>query len=279
MCGIATVSIGRRCRGRIPYPKLRNLVSELLVELEERGRDASGIAVINDNKVDSVAFKKPLQANRMVVRPRFQDVLGAIDEQTNFVMLHTRASTVGNNAEIFNNHPIIIPGYVGIHNGTLYNHEKLFERHKEDFQRLGKVDSEIILQLYKHHVRSGLESREALTHTARSLRGAFTGAIVDWQHPHRMVMFKHGRSLSIVRIPHYDVLITVSEPRFFTRAMNRLNLKVKIQAFEQVYDGTGIIIDLNVADRITESVQDFDLPVHGLPKDTEGSAWSRFLGF
>lgn len=263
MCGIATVAIGRRARKQIPYPKLRALIREIFVEIEPRGRDASGIAVINEGGQNPhIVYKKPLRSSRLVERPCFQEVLETVDEHTNFVMLHARATTVGNNAHNPDNHPIIIPDCVGIHNGTLYNHEQLFDRHSEDFDRIGNVDSEVIFQLFKHYTMAGLESERALQNTVAELHGAFTGAVVDLQNPHRMVMFKYDRSLCVITIPHYDILITVSEAIFFDRAIKTLGYRNKVGPSQFVHDGTGMIFDLNAGDRITKNIHDFVLPVN-----------------
>jgi len=262
MCGIATVSIGRRARKQIPYPRLRMLIKALLVELEPRGKDASGIAIINeggDNK--SYVFKKPLKPSRFVVRPQLDQVLESVNENTNFVMLHARASTSGTNNQNFNNHPIIIPDFVGIHNGTLYNHEHLFDKYDNEINQLGNVDSEVIFQLYKKYILDGELPEDAIKRTTSQLFGAFTGAVVDLHEPNRMVMFKYDRPLCLIRIPYFDIMVAISEARFFKNAIETLGLKAKTKPCEFVHDGVGIIIDVNSEKRITQEIKSFSLPV------------------
>lgn len=259
MCGIATISIGRRARGRIPFPKLQALTKELLLELQPRGLDASGIAVINEpGTEESWVFKKPLRPSCLVRRPKFQETLNKIGPNTNFILLHARATTVGGTSDNINNHPIIVPGFVGIHNGTLHNDDKLFEQFK--LERSGEVDSEVIFRLYGHFVEEGLDPRSAIQQTAANLAGAFTGAVIDWKHAHRMVMFKYDRPLSVISIPHYDMLIAISEPRFWFRAQARLGIKAK-DSVDMVYDKTGFIVDLNSPQRLEDAIDTFDLPV------------------
>jgi glucosamine 6-phosphate synthetase-like amidotransferase/phosphosugar isomerase protein len=274
MCGIATISIGRKARGRIPYVRLRELVRELMVELQPRGIDASGIAVINDPAVDeSWVFKKPLRPGRLVARPMFQKALEKIGPHTNFIMLHARAVTVGGNENNYNNHPIVIPNFVGIHNGTLYNDEKLFDKYSDAFQREGQVDSEIIFRLFSHFIEQGLSPREAIEETSAELLGAFTGAVVDWRHPHRMVMFKQERPLCLVRIPYYDMVVALSESRHFHWATQRLRIKAQA-SHVYVFDGTGLIMDVNKAGPLVNSVEDFDLKT---PKSRVGHPRTNWL--
>ena len=259
MCGIATVAIGRRSRGRVPYPLLRKVCRELMVELQPRGIDAAGIAVINEGD-ESRVFKKPLRPERMVVRPMFEETLELIGPKTNFVMLHARATTVGSTEENFNNHPIIVEPVVGIHNGTLYNDDKLFAKFDKDFDREGDVDSEIIFKLYLHFVEQGLTPKQAMAQAGSMLHGAFTGALVDMRNPAQMVMFKNDRSLCVFRFPHTDIVITVSEARFYDKVARRLGVKAK-EVCEYVSDGTGMLFDLNIDRRITDEIIDFDIPV------------------
>src|SRR5574338_934184 len=269
MCGIATISIGRSSRGRIPYDKLRALTRELMVELLPRGPDASGIAVINEaGTEESWVFKKALRPDRLVVRPKFEETLSKIGPHTNFVLLHARATTVGSTEDNFNNHPIIVPNFIGIHDGTLYNDDKLFDAYKDFFPRKGEVDSEVIFRLYGHFVEQGLTPVQAMQQTTSLLQGAFTGAVIDWRHPHQMVMFKFDRTLSLVALPYYDILITVSEAKFWHRAAMKLKIKAQ-DRIETIFDKTGLLIDLNIEGRITGAITDFDLPVK------EENRWGR----
>ena len=259
MCGIATISIGRRSRGRIPYEKFRALTSILLEELQPRGYDASGIAVINDpDEAESWVFKKPLRPHCLVKRPKFAETLKLIGPHTNFVMLHARATTVGGTSDNVNNHPIIVPGFVGIHNGTLVNDDKLFE--KFNLERSGAVDSEVIFRLYGHFTEQGLDPHQALQQTAANLRGAFTGALVDWKYANRMLMFKYGRPLHLISLPYFDMLITVSEFKFWKNARDKLGIKVK-ESDEIIYDKAGLSIDVNSPNKLEDSINHFDLPV------------------
>ncbi len=259
MCGIATIAIGRRSRGRVNYPLLQKLVRELLVQLQPRGIDASGIAVINEGAPSRV-FKKPLRPERLVVRPMFAQVLESVGEHTNFIMLHSRAASVGGTHENFNNHPIVVEPIVGIHNGTLFNEDSLFREFGDKFYQEGDVDSEIIFKLYLHFIDEGLNPKQAMAQAGHLLDGAFTGALVDMRNPSQMVMFKNERSLCVFRLPYYDMVVTVSEARFYANAARKLKIKAK-ETCEFVEDGTGILLDVNLTSRITRELIDFDIPV------------------
>jgi glucosamine 6-phosphate synthetase-like amidotransferase/phosphosugar isomerase protein len=274
MCGIATIAIGRSARGRIPYDKLRGLTAELLVELSARGQDASGIAVINEDDVH--VFKKALRPRRLVVRPRFEDMLKKIGPKTNFILLHSRAASVGGNEDNYNNHPIIADPIIGIHNGTLYNDDKLFRSYKKQFEQTGSVDSEIIFRLLNMYLEKGLAPKQAMQMVSQQLVGAFTGAAVDMRHTNQMLMFRFGRDLSVLRLPHYDTIVSVSETRFFDKARDKMKLKVK-DKLSQPAEETGFLVDIN-AGRITDQLIDFRLPVQEECRRA-GKRWNNWTQF
>ncbi len=276
MCGIATIAIGRRARGRVPYALLRKLSRELLVELQPRGIDAAGIAVINEDAPSRV-FKMALRPERLAVRPKFEETLDLIGPQTNFIMLHARAATIGGTEDNFNNHPIVVEPIIGIHNGTLFNDDKLFAAFSEEFDQEGTVDSEIIFKLYLHFVDNGLSPKRAMAQVGNMLWGAFTGALVDLRHPSQMIVFKNERSLCVFCFPHYDMIVTVSEARFYDNVAKRLNIKAR-ETCEFMYDGTGILFDLNIQNRITDEIIDFDIPVENKQIRQHSSWLSSVLG-
>jgi glucosamine 6-phosphate synthetase-like amidotransferase/phosphosugar isomerase protein len=274
MCGIATISIGRSARKRIPYEKLRGLTSELLVELSSRGMDASGIAVINEG--DAHVFKKALRPRRLVVRPRFEDILQKIGPDTNFILLHSRAASVGGNKNNFNNHPIVADPIIGIHNGTLHNDMQLFRSFKDHFKPEGSVDSEVIFRMLNMYLNKGLAPKQAMQMVSQQLVGAFTGAAVDLRRTNQMLMFKFGRELAVLNLPHYDVVVAVSEAKFYDAAREKMKLKVK-DTILYPKEETGFLIDLN-AGRITDQLIDFNLPVKEECRAT-GQRWNNWVQF
>jgi glucosamine 6-phosphate synthetase-like amidotransferase/phosphosugar isomerase protein len=235
------------------------MARQLLIELQPRGLDASGIAVINDPEHErSVIFKKPLRPSRLIVRPRFQDALDLIGPQTNFILLHARASTVGTTDQNFDNHPIITPPVVGIHNGTLRNHDEVFK--KFELAREGEVDSEVIFRLYGDLLERGIEPEEAMKAVAGQLEGAFTGAAVDLRHPHRMLMFKFQRPLHVLTFKHYDMVIAISEVRHYDRAKAKVGIKA-MDKCSWLQDGAGFWLDVNEPGHIVKNIHRFKFPI------------------
>jgi glucosamine 6-phosphate synthetase-like amidotransferase/phosphosugar isomerase protein len=207
------------------------------------------------------------------VRPKFEETLNLIGPHTNFIMLHARAKTVGGNESNFDNHPIIAHPIVGIHNGTLKNHDELFKQY--ELPREGEVDSELIFRLFGHLLEKGATPERAMKTAASQLKGAFTGAAVDLRHPHRMLMFRFQRSLNLLTFKHYDMIIAVSEVKLYDRARHKVGLRGKDHC-TWIHDGAGFWLDVNEPGHVVKNVHKFRFePAEG--PEVHRLAHSRYL--
>lgn len=132
MCGIAGYHIRRMSRVSFNPSAL---AAELLLGIEERGKDATGyVAVSADGSLQSQ--KAACAASVFVSACR------SLPADTRTVLLHTRLATQGKAAFPENNHPVTSGGVHVVHNGHIYNDRALFGSLGVD--RLGYVDSEVI---------------------------------------------------------------------------------------------------------------------------------------
>jgi predicted glutamine amidotransferase len=108
------------------------LASALLINIEERGKDATGAAWFDNDGV--LMTQKAAMPARWFVQ--------GIDlpEDARCSILHTRAATQGSEKDNNNNHPVITGGIVGVHNGVLWNDDSLFRR--MGIERIAEVDTE-----------------------------------------------------------------------------------------------------------------------------------------
>ena len=88
-------------------------------EMKSRGTDATGILTV-DTKGRLKLRKKPYPADVFLAS---REGIGC-SAQT--LLLHTRAATQGRPNIPGNNHPIQHGGIIGIHNGVIWNDDKLF---------------------------------------------------------------------------------------------------------------------------------------------------------
>lgn len=139
MCGIAGFSISDKDHKVI---RTRLLSDKLLRQIQSRGRDATG-AVWSENTEDGLELfyaKEPVNADLFVKRN-----IELIPNFTRTALLHARYATKGSKDNSANNHPIVVPGVIGVHNGHIGNDDEIFET--LGVERIAQVDSEAIFQL------------------------------------------------------------------------------------------------------------------------------------
>lgn len=130
MCGIAGFSLSPK-----DNIDARKLAIDLLLDIESRGRDATGAAWWDGGKVN--VQKDALKAKEFV------DFL-TMPQDARLAVLHTRAATQGTKRNCDNNHPVITGGIIGVHNGMAWNDDALFRRMDIEDRRIGEVDTEAI---------------------------------------------------------------------------------------------------------------------------------------
>lgn len=151
MCGIAGFSLSA-----VDAAKVRSdlLAESLLMEIEYRGRDATGIAwwgpkedCASPDKYDKdqlvVYGKQPLRVSKYIEAGHCM-----VPNKRSTAILHTRKGTKGSEKVPGNNHPILYGNYMGVHNGWIMNDDELFAELKAP--RHAQVDSEAIWATLTH---------------------------------------------------------------------------------------------------------------------------------
>ena len=169
MCGII---------GYIGKAEKKKIILDGLGELEYRGYDSAGMAILQDSKLES--FKAVGRLSN----------LGALLESRSFEGLglalgHTRWATHGSPSEA-NAHPHSTENTAIIHNGIIENHRELKQELLDKGIRFSsQTDSEVIVHLYEWYARE-LSAKEAFEATLRRLRGAYAILLISTMAPDRI---------------------------------------------------------------------------------------------
>lgn len=170
MCGIA----GIHRRGDALVPNITRLADTLLLAIEERGTDATGVlAMLPDGKVQ--LDRKTIPARQFVSRRRKK-----WSDEARTILLHTRFATVGKADDVRNAHPVINGRMAAVHNGTIYNHAELTRTF--GLKRHAEVDSEVIPALASE---AGWEN---LAEAFDLFRGGAAFALVNADKPEELVL-------------------------------------------------------------------------------------------
>lgn len=175
MCGIFGIILKDARHGP---DSVRDAMDALFRLSESRGKEAAGVAVLNETSLH--VYKEAVRASVMIRRPRYRDLYDALltaDAGPRAVIGHSRLVTTGDQGNPLNNQPVVNSGVVGVHNGIIVNDEALWSAHP-DLPRRGRVDSEVIAALLRRSLTSGTSPAAAVRHTFGLLRGAASIAML-----------------------------------------------------------------------------------------------------
>ena len=171
MCGQCGIILGKKRRTRKELEALGNMFTSLLQYNERRGRDATGIYIADKNGIGKI-LKAPISAIHLTESSKYQEAIRSINNKTVALIGHTRWKTVGTPILNENNHPIQGQFCIGTHNGTISNHDELFQEH--GWQRNGQVDSESIFRCADDCIHAGKLYMGEFSEKLREFRGTMS---------------------------------------------------------------------------------------------------------
>lgn len=160
-----------------------------LSQLEYRGYDSAGIALINGG----------IQRVRRIGRVAdLSAALKAEPRSGNIGIAHTRWATHGAPDEA-NAHPHISNDRVVIvHNGIIENYEMLKQQQlAAGFSFESETDTEVIAHQIMLHLHKGSDLLTAVRDTLNELEGAYALSVLDAEHPESIVLARKGSPLII----------------------------------------------------------------------------------
>jgi len=238
MCGI----IGAISFGKVnsKMEKIRReaaafLVTELLQITQERGKDATGVSALFDDG-NYFGVKMGIPSPEFIVRfgdkdtdyNGFLEVIRKAKAPMRTVVGHCRKSSVGNSKDNNNNHPIKIGNIIGVHNGTLTNHEAIFK--KLGGKRDGDVDSEAIMRLIHYLSHQGKEpfTIKMMKEVCRRLRGTYSCIVFNGNNPHQITTFRDTRPAEIALIKPLKMAFIASKQDYLKSALIEYNKMSKL---------------------------------------------------
>ena len=181
MCGIV---------GYIGVKNSKEILLDGLKELEYRGYDSAGIAVLQDGHFDSFKAVGKLinleEKTKDFVTDKFAVGIG-----------HTRWATHGKPTEL-NAHPHIGENSYVVHNGIIENYAEL----KRDLiakgvQFLSQTDTEVIVHLFEQNLKTATSAFKAFEKTVGELHGAFAILLVTKGEAETIFFAKSGSPMLV----------------------------------------------------------------------------------
>ena len=227
MCGIV---------GYIGPKEKKEILLDGLQELEYRGYDSAGIAIIQGEKLNSFKAVGKLKNLREKTKDYTSEGFGVS-------IGHTRWATHGKPTEL-NAHPHLGAYSYVVHNGIIENYQEL----KKELQQggvtfLSQTDTETIVHLFEKYHNEGLEPFEAFKKTVERLEGAYATLLITEAAPDTIFFAKNGSPM-LIGFDGEEVYFTSSDTPIIGKANEVYYLEDGEYGYVQngkvhLFDGSG----------------------------------------
>lgn len=195
MCGIVGY-IGKR--------EKKEFILNGLKELEYRGYDSAGIAVLKNDTITSYKATGKLSNLTTKTKEFSSDGFG-------LAIGHTRWATHGKPTET-NAHPHHGQYSYVIHNGIIENYKELKEElQKGDSIFLSQTDTEVIVHQFEKFISDGLVAKEAFKKTIEKLEGAYAILLITKAQPDTLFFAKNAAPLIIGKNNEGETFLSSSD--------------------------------------------------------------------
>ena len=181
MCGIV---------GYLGEKNTKEILLEGLKELEYRGYDSAGIAVLeNGNFSNYKAVGKLVNLEEKTKDFTTNGFAAGIG--------HTRWATHGKPTEL-NAHPHLGESSYVVHNGIIENYAQLKKDSVDNGVKfLSQTDTEVIVHQFEKNLKSSKTAFEAFSQTIGELEGAYAVLLVTKSEPDTIFFAKHGSPMLV----------------------------------------------------------------------------------
>lgn len=181
MCGIV---------GYLGVKNSKEILLDGLKELEYRGYDSAGIAILEDGKFESFKAVGKLinleEKTKNFTTDGFSIGIG-----------HTRWATHGKPTEL-NAHPHVGESSYVVHNGIIENYAQLKkELLSEGARFVSQTDTEVIVHLFERKLKSATSAFEAFKATIKELQGAYAILLVTKGESESIFFAKEGSPMLV----------------------------------------------------------------------------------
>lgn len=233
MCGIVGVAaLGKASKKQeeVRRESMIFLATELLQLTQPRGDDATGFsALFSDGNyiglkegIPSIEFISKLGGTRKEYNGILK-VIRKADNPVKILLGHCRKVSIGSAIDNENNHPVSVGDIVGIHNGTLTNHEVIFEKLK--CKRNGDVDTEAIIRLLHFYSDKGTQpfTTDMLEEVCKRLHGTYSVIAFNGNSPNQLATFRDSKPAELAIIRSLNIMLIASDKDYLNTALFRYN--------------------------------------------------------
>ena len=198
MCGIV---------GYIGSQNTRDILIDGLKELEYRGYDSAGIAILKDSNIE---VYKALGKIVNLEEKANKDKCTLDDNEFSIGIGHTRWATHGKPTEL-NAHPHLGEYSYVVHNGIIENYKELKDELKDaGYKFVSQTDTEVIVHLFEYYFNQNNDAQKSFDMTISRLDGAYSILLITKSQPNKVYFMKHGSPMAIAKSDNDDEVFFAS---------------------------------------------------------------------
>ncbi|WP_026803276.1 glutamine--fructose-6-phosphate transaminase (isomerizing) [Aliarcobacter lanthieri] len=194
MCGIV---------GYIGKQNTTKILLDGLKELEYRGYDSAGIALLQNDNID--VFKA---VGKLV---NLEEKVNSVPKQDYYLGIgHTRWATHGKPTEL-NAHPHLGEYSYVVHNGIIENYKELKdELIQKGHNFVSQTDTEVIVHLFESFYNELNDATKAFQNTIERLEGAYAILLITKVEPEKIFFYKLGSPMIVAKGNEKDEILFAS---------------------------------------------------------------------
>ncbi len=198
MCGIV---------GYIGKQNTRDILIDGLKELEYRGYDSAGIAILQNSNIEVYkALGKIINLEEKANKDKC--TLG--DNEFSIGIGHTRWATHGKPTEL-NAHPHLGEYSYVVHNGIIENYKELKDELLDAGHKfVSQTDTEVIVHLFEYYFNDFNDAQKSFDMTVSRLEGAYSILLITKSEPEKVYFMKHGSPMAIAKDDDKDEVFFAS---------------------------------------------------------------------
>ena len=198
MCGIV---------GYIGSQNTRDILIDGLKELEYRGYDSAGIAILKDSNIE---VYKALGKIVNLEEKANKDKCTLDDNEFSIGIGHTRWATHGKPTEL-NAHPHLGEYSYVVHNGIIENYKELKDELKDaGYKFVSQTDTEVIVHFFEYYFNQNNDAQKSFDMTISRLDGAYSILLITKSQPNKIYFMKHGSPMAIAKSDNDDEVFFAS---------------------------------------------------------------------
>jgi len=239
MCGIFGVFSGSNTP--LTKPEVYQVVKNLFLLSESRGKEASGIAGVCNGHIELIKSAEP--ASQLIAHVDFERLMEQLLRQERVCAIgHSRLVTNGGQERHENNQPAVAADMVAIHNGIVTNVDDLWEEHPA-LKHETELDTEVLLRLIRQNMTVGVPPAASVQRAYAELEGVASLAILLADYDLAILASNNG-SLYYASDAAGN-LVFASERYFLQQLLSTSPLKQKLQDWpiQHLKAGTGLLIN------------------------------------